>query len=153
MILKNAFLGVIAVLSLVAGRVSMADETVNNNFHFRYDLSCHFENEHSCEVWASIFTNHHDFGNDGANIEALNRQINRMAVNCEDHGLIYANGAQVTWGREHVIVSAPGGVAPKLVFHRHTNSDLTALGGQVRLVLPNGRHLSGECMIHRDELH
>ena len=74
---------------------------------------------------------------------------NKIAVQCERGGMLYANGASLIFRNDRMVISASGGYKPALVFEL----PLTSSSDQPVTLLRSYREpISGTCTVHSKEL-
>ncbi len=166
MIFKKLIFGFAALAALASG--VQAAESLHGRER-RWDFSCHFENDNECRAFATIYTRrdlerrgHHDRD------DAPGAQwgyLNKLAVSCEEGGMIYANGASVRFHGDDLIISAANGGRPRLIFDLPLGENHGGSGSrndrpghddeqtEATLLLPNGDRIRGECEYRHHEVH
>jgi len=175
----------LGLASLGAG-LALADDHHSNEG--RWDFECHFhengptptqsstnddDNEKrprpGCEAWASLYfptttqtleapSGAPDKG-DGGGTYPVYPVYHRMAVFCEDRGLIYAGGASyLPWDRHEVAITPTNGGFPAIILDReHLNTLVSQNEGtqdhhfevDAELKFSRHREMDGECHFKR----
>ncbi len=134
-----------------------------------WDFECSFQDRgERCEAWATLFQTNLSALEDttgapenggGVVTQPGYTPSHRMAVFCEDRGLIYANGASYRyWDHDEVAIMTPGGNLPAIVLDRHHAEALSEEGGdddrrsrefEAELILSRYFELDGSCRVTR----
>lgn len=149
-------LGVVACISVLAsGGAALADEQFsasgNNNHLRRWDFSCTFEDGTVCRALASIYTRRSLMDQDlsamgsGSSSGSTSTYPHKLAVQCENGGMLYANSASLIFRNGHMTISASGGYKPALVFDLPLVSETSQ---PVTLLRSYHDPISGSCTVH-----
>jgi len=155
--MKKYALAVLACISVFASGSSAwaAEEqfTVNGNGNHlrRWDFSCSFEDGTVCHALASIYTRRSLMASDvsmsgsGSSSGTGSTYPHKLAVQCENGGMLYANSASLIFRNGHMTISASGGYKPALVFDLPLVSETSQ---PVTLLRSYHDPISGTCTVH-----
>ncbi|MBU6375597.1 MAG: hypothetical protein KGQ59_06340 [Bdellovibrionales bacterium] len=150
------FLFILACTSFLAsGTGARAEEDFNSsgvrNHLRRWDFSCTFENGTVCRALASIYTRRSLMDSDlsatgsGGSSGSTASYPHKLAVQCENGGMLYANSANLIFRKDHMVISASGGYKPALVFDLPLVSETSQ---PVTLLRSYHDPISGTCSVH-----
>ena len=154
MIKRSLF--IMACISFIAsGTGAKADESFNSsgvrNHLRRWDFSCTFEDGTVCRALSSIYTRRSLMDSDlnasgsGGGTGSTTGYPHKLAVQCENGGMLYANGAKLIFRNDHMVISASGGFRPALVFDLPLVSETSQ---PVTLLRSYHDPISGTCSVH-----